>query len=77
MAQLSFADKLHNAWFQSVTLRTAGFNSVDIGGVLEPTFLIMLSFMFIGGSPGGTAGGVEDHDHRRPGHDLLGQHHRP
>ncbi len=59
MAELSFADKLHNAWFQSVTLRTAGFNSVDISGVLEPTFLIMLSFMFIGGSPGGTAGGVK------------------
>jgi trk system potassium uptake protein len=59
MAQLSFADKLHNAWFQSVTLRTAGFNSVDISGVLGPTFLIMLSFMFIGGSPGGTAGGVK------------------
>jgi trk system potassium uptake protein TrkH len=59
MARLSFADKLHNAWFQSVTLRTAGFNSVDISGVLGPTFLVMLSFMFIGGSPGGTAGGVK------------------
>lgn len=59
LADLSFADKLHNAWFQSVTLRTAGFNSVDISGVLAPTFLVMLSFMFIGGSPGGTAGGVK------------------
>ena len=59
LAELSFIDKLHNAWFQSVTLRTAGFNSVDISGVLAPTFLIMLSFMFIGGSPGGTAGGVK------------------
>jgi len=58
-AALSLADKLHNAWFQSVTLRTAGFNSVDISGVLGPTFLIMISFMFIGGSPGGTAGGVK------------------
>lgn len=58
-AALSIADKLHNAWFQSVTLRTAGFNSVDISGVLGSTFLIMLSFMFIGGSPGGTAGGVK------------------
>ena len=56
---LSIVDKLHNAWFQSATLRTAGFNSVDISGVLGPTFLIMISFMFIGGSPGGTAGGVK------------------
>ncbi len=59
MAGLSFVDKFHNAWFQSATLRTAGFNSVDISGVLGPTFLIMLTFMFIGGSPGGTAGGVK------------------
>lgn len=59
MAGLSFGDKIHNAWFQSATLRTAGFNSVNISGVLEPTFLIMLAFMFIGGSPGGTAGGIK------------------
>ncbi len=59
MAGLSFGDKFHNAWFQSATLRTAGFNSVDISGVVEPTFLIMLAFMFIGGSPGGTAGGIK------------------
>ena len=56
---LSVADKLHNAWFQSVTLRTAGFNSVNIAHALSPTFVVMLSFMFIGGSPGGTAGGVK------------------
>ncbi|MDR9502103.1 MAG: potassium transporter TrkG [Desulfurivibrionaceae bacterium] len=59
LSGLSVADKIHNAWFQSVTLRTAGFNSVDISGVIGPTFLIMLCFMFIGGSPGGTAGGAK------------------
>lgn len=59
LASLSFAGKLHNAWFQSVTLRTAGFNSVDISNVLGSTLLIMLALMFIGGSPGGTAGGVK------------------
>ena len=59
LAGLSFADKIHNAWFQSVTLRTAGFNSVDIAQVANPTFLVMLGLMFIGGSPGGTAGGVK------------------
>ena len=59
LAGLSFFDKLHNAWFQSVTLRTAGFNSIDINGVLSPTYLVMLGSMFIGGSPGGTAGGIK------------------
>ena len=56
---LSPWDKLHNAWLQSVTLRTAGFNSVDISGVAAPTYLIMIVLMFIGGSPGGTAGGIK------------------
>ncbi|GAB6095236.1 hypothetical protein JCM14469_14880 [Desulfatiferula olefinivorans] len=59
LAGLALPDKLHNAWFQSVTLRTAGFNSVDIAAVITPTFLVMLCLMFIGGSPGGTAGGIK------------------
>jgi trk system potassium uptake protein TrkH len=57
--RLSYIDKLHNAWLQSVTLRTAGFNSVDLGEVTAPTLLIMIVLMFIGGSPGGTAGGIK------------------
>lgn len=56
---LSIVDKIQNAWFHSVTLRTAGFNSVDITNISSPTFLVMIAFMFIGGSPGGTAGGVK------------------
>ncbi len=59
LAGLSVSDKVQNAWFQSVTLRTAGFNSVDITKIASPTFLVMVLFMFIGGSPGGTAGGVK------------------
>lgn len=59
LAGLSPLDKFHNAWFQSVTLRTAGFNSVDIAGVSSPVLMIMLILMFIGGSPGGTAGGIK------------------
>ena len=59
LAGLPFVDKIQNAWFQSVTLRTAGFNSVDIVTITYPTVLIMVIFMFIGGSPGGTAGGVK------------------
>ncbi len=59
LSGMTVADKIHNAWFQSVTLRTAGFNSVDIAGVMNPSCLIMICLMFIGGSPGGTAGGVK------------------
>ena len=59
LAGLPLPDKLHNGWFQSVTLRTAGFNSVDLSTITDPTLLIMLFLMFIGGSPGGTAGGVK------------------
>ncbi|SMC99336.1 trk system potassium uptake protein TrkH [Desulfocicer vacuolatum DSM 3385] len=59
LSDLSFVNKIHNAWFQSATLRTAGFNSVDLAGVMSPTFLVMLCLMFIGGAPGGTAGGIK------------------
>lgn len=45
--------------FQSVTPRTAGFNTVDIGQLTNATILMMLVLMFIGGSPGSTAGGIK------------------
>lgn len=47
------------AFFQSVTARTAGFNTVDIGALSAPTKLILILLMFVGGSPGGTAGGIK------------------
>jgi trk system potassium uptake protein TrkH len=56
---LSFWDRVHNAWFQSVTLRTAGFNSVDMAALHPATLSLMTVWMFIGGSPGGTAGGIK------------------
>lgn len=59
LAGMPVADRLHNAWFQSVTLRTAGFNSIDIAAVQPATYALMLAWMFIGGSPGGTAGGIK------------------
>ncbi|HSR52318.1 MAG TPA: potassium transporter TrkG [Acidobacteriota bacterium] len=59
LAHLSWSDRIHNAWFQSVTLRTAGFNSLDIAAVQPATVSLMLVWMFIGGSPGGTAGGIK------------------
>jgi trk system potassium uptake protein TrkH len=59
LGHLSFADRLHNTWFQSVTLRTAGFNSVDLAVSRPATQTMMILQMFVGGSPGGTAGGVK------------------
>ncbi|UCF35436.1 MAG: potassium transporter TrkH [Acidobacteriota bacterium] len=59
LSAMSFWDKIHNAWFQSVTLRTAGFNSVDLVGLRPVTLTLMMLLMFIGGSPGGTAGGIK------------------
>ena len=47
------------AWFQSVTTRTAGFNTLDFGTAAEPTLLLTLVLMIIGGSPGSTAGGIK------------------
>ncbi len=59
LVNMSIFDKIQNSWFQSVTLRTAGFNSVQIADILSPTYILMICFMFIGGSPGGTAGGIK------------------
>lgn len=59
LQDLSFPQKLSNAWFQSVTLRTAGFNSLDLSLAGNASLILMMVFMFIGGSPGGTAGGLK------------------
>lgn len=48
-----------NAAFQSVTLRTAGFNSVDLAQLATPTLLFMLVWMAIGASPLSTGGGIK------------------
>jgi trk system potassium uptake protein TrkH len=45
--------------FQSVTPRTAGFNTVDIGLLTNATILLLIILMFIGASPGSTGGGVK------------------
>ncbi|MBW4626466.1 MAG: TrkH family potassium uptake protein [Brasilonema octagenarum HA4186-MV1] len=56
---LSLPDKLLVAWFQSVTPRTAGFNTIDIGKMTNAGLFIMIALMFIGASPGGTGGGLK------------------
>lgn len=54
-----FGTKLLASFFQSTTLRTAGFSTVNIGNLRAFTQFFMMIFMFIGGSPGGTAGGIK------------------
>jgi trk system potassium uptake protein TrkH len=56
---LPLHEKLLAAFFQSVTLRTAGFNTIDFGTMANGTLFLSLIFMFIGGSPGSCAGGVK------------------
>jgi len=48
-----------DAFFQSITARTAGFNTIDINALSAPDKMILIILMFIGGSPGGTAGGIK------------------
>ncbi|MGE4487916.1 MAG: TrkH family potassium uptake protein [Kiritimatiellales bacterium] len=45
--------------FQSVTTRTAGFNTCDIGALQPATLFLFIIFMFVGACPGGTAGGIK------------------
>jgi trk system potassium uptake protein TrkH len=59
LAPLSLGERLLASLFQSATLRTAGFSTVDFSLVGTPMALVCLVWMFIGGSPGGTAGGVK------------------
>jgi trk system potassium uptake protein TrkH len=47
------------AWFQSVTTRTAGFNSIDISKMTPAGLFITIALMFVGASPGGTGGGIK------------------
>jgi len=59
LASLSTGDKLLASFFQSVIARTAGFNSVDISKLYDTTGFILIILMYIGGSPGSTAGGIK------------------
>ena len=59
LKNLSLEDKFLTAWFQSMTTRTAGFNSIDIGQMTTAGLFITMGFMFIGASPSGTGGGIK------------------
>lgn len=57
--QLTFPERIWGALFQSVAPRTAGFNSLDLSEMSEPSLMLTILLMLIGGSPGSTAGGMK------------------
>ena len=59
MKHLPPAERILPALFQSVTLRTAGFNTVDLNQISGGGQAIMIFWMLVGGSPGSTAGGMK------------------
>jgi trk system potassium uptake protein TrkH len=58
-AEGTVVEKVSGAVFQSVTARTAGFNSVNIGALPGAALFALIGLMFVGGSPGSCAGGVK------------------
>ncbi len=52
-------EKINASYFQSVTARTAGFNTIDFGLIKTSTAVLFFLLMFIGASPGGTGGGIK------------------
>lgn len=59
LKDFNFFEKLELSFFNSVTLRTAGFSTFDYGMLRTPTKIIMLIYMLVGASPGGTGGGMK------------------
>ena len=56
---LPLAERFWGAWFQAVTPRTAGFNTVDLNAMSESGQMLTAVLMLIGGAPGSTAGGMK------------------
>lgn len=59
LGKMNIAEKGWAAYFQGVSPRTAGFNTLDIGHMLIPSQFFIILLMFIGASPGGTGGGIK------------------
>ncbi len=56
---LSWPTRILASFFQAVTPRTAGFATLDVAALTEPTLMLVIALMFIGASPGGTGGGIK------------------
>lgn len=59
LGQLPLMDKVLVGAFHAVSARTAGFNTIDLSQLGNASLYLIVIFMFIGGSPGGTAGGIK------------------
>ena len=59
LGNMGFGEKLLNAFFSSVTTRTAGFDSISMGDMSEFSQLGTILLMFVGAAPGSTGGGVK------------------
>lgn len=59
LGEMSLRNKLLASFFQSISPRTAGFNSIDLAATTESTQVLIIILMFIGASSGSTGGGVK------------------
>lgn len=59
LGALPAEQRVLNAFFESATLRTAGFTALDTGALVESTLFVVMALMFIGGASGSTAGGIK------------------
>ncbi len=59
LGSMGFGGKIVNSLFHSVSLRTAGFNTIDLASAYSITKLISIFLMFIGVAPGSTGGGIK------------------
>jgi trk system potassium uptake protein TrkH len=59
LAKLPLGSQIWASFFQSVSARTAGFNTIDLTRLAGPAIFVLISLMFIGASPGGTGGGIK------------------
>lgn len=59
LGSMSFGEKIMNCFFQSVSMRTAGFSMVDNAALTQNSQFVSVALMFIGGASGSTAGGVK------------------
>ena len=59
LGKLGFGGKILASLFQSITIRTAGFNTIDLAAMRESSIFVMIILMFIGASPASTGGGIK------------------
>jgi len=59
LSGMNIKEKILASMFQSVTARTAGFNTIDTQSLSVPTLVLLVFLMFIGGAPGSCAGGIK------------------